>query len=111
MSTKIGFWRETADGPGTLPFPEEYTFTGDYNGFVQRLQKLKTTIVRRDKGWSECRVCGKRNGSHELEWETFRFPSGYLHYLIDHRVKPDDAFYEAVMRNQETELDISSSRR
>lgn len=42
------------------------------------------------RGWSNCRLCGKMNGSKELEiirgGTKYRIPEGYLHYLEDHAV-------------------------
>ena len=45
------------------------------------------------RGYSNCRICGCRNGSNELEIKKgdtiYMIPEGYLHYLIDHKVGID----------------------
>lgn len=58
-------------------------------------------------GESTCRICGKDNGDSEYilksNNEEWTFPSGYLHYIIDHGVEPSKEF-EKFMLN----LDIKS---
>lgn len=50
------------------------------------------------RGWSNCRLCGKQNGSKELEIirgdTKYRIPEGYLHYLEDHHVGYDPRLLE-----------------
>jgi hypothetical protein len=53
------------------------------------------------KGWSNCRICGRMNGSEEYVFRIngvkFRFPSGLMHYYTDHNVKPSPEFKAAIM--------------
>lgn len=49
------------------------------------------------RGMSWCRVCGKSNGSQDWFKGPFRYPQGYVHYLVEHDFKPpqiviDEAF-------------------
>lgn len=37
-------------------------------------------------GWSECRICGQRNGSQELTDGRMIWPEGLAHYVRDHQV-------------------------
>lgn len=97
VKVKIGFWRGAPDAVDPLPWPVEGSFTGDHEAFTARLERLPIRIVERYKGSSECRLCGMRNGSHDVRWGRFLFPSGYIHYITEHKVQPDPAFYDAVM--------------
>ena len=38
-------------------------------------------------GYSQCRVCGKLNGSREFMNDYFIWPEGLLHYIEEHNVK------------------------
>jgi hypothetical protein len=48
------------------------------------------------KGFSHCRICGNANGSQTFILDGFSWPSGYLHYLSEHFVRPDPAFEQFV---------------
>ncbi len=50
-------------------------------------------------GWSDCRVCGKMNGSTCLTDETYIWPSGFAHYITEHNVKPPQEFIEHILLN------------
>lgn len=49
-------------------------------------------------GWSDCRVCGRRNGTHDYFHGPWRFPEGYGHYVVDHCVKPPREFIEYALQ-------------
>jgi len=49
------------------------------------------------RGFSTCRICGKMNGSRDHFRGPFRYPQGYLHYIIDHDVKPPQSVIDAAM--------------
>lgn len=82
--------------------------------FIEKLQNLMDMIYenrynlnlekykyKQYLGCSNCRICGKQNGSEEYEinfkgiW--FLFPGGVLHYYKEHNVQPSKKFMEAVM--------------
>lgn len=48
-------------------------------------------------GDSTCRICSKQNGNAEQSDGVYLWPSGYVHYLEDHGVKPDVSFIEHVL--------------
>ena len=56
----------------------------------------RKVIMRNVKGITRCRICGINNGNGEYEIKLgdviYKIPSGYLHYLMDHRIKPDPQF-------------------
>jgi hypothetical protein len=52
---------------------------------------------RRYKGFSRCRVCEKINGSTEREIGGYRIPYGYVHYIEEHGVKPEQEFINWIL--------------
>ena len=54
------------------------------------------------KGSSTCRVCGETNGSRELTDGTYVWPSGFLHYVLEHAVKPPKHFIDHCLENRMT---------
>jgi len=58
-------------------------------------------------GSAKCRICGKDNGDSEYiintNKENWTFPSGYMHYIVDHGVTPSKEFERFIL-----ELDIKS---
>lgn len=92
-----GFWFSKHEP--WLPVPSPYK--GPWPGkklFVARLKKLEgrneSTAYR---GASACRLCGCRNGSGEFVVKGWVWPSGYLHYITEHDVRPSLAFEEFVV--------------
>ena len=49
-------------------------------------------------GSSECRICGIRNGSECLINGNYVYPSGYVHYIEEHNVKPPQQFIDSVLK-------------
>jgi hypothetical protein len=49
-------------------------------------------------GFSRCRLCQCPNGSSEQTDGTYIWPSGYVHYLERHQVKPPKAFIDHVLK-------------
>lgn len=52
-------------------------------------------------GLSMCRLCGRKNGSEEYNYEDengikFFWPEGLIHYYVKHNVLPSEQFYEFV---------------
>lgn len=51
------------------------------------------------KGWSWCRICDKdRLGDSDQSDGVYLWPSGYVHYLEKHKVKPPQDFIDHVKR-------------
>lgn len=82
-----------------LPAPVPYM--GPWPGkksFLAKLTKLEEkSEPRAYRGSSTCRVCGCRNGSEEFTVKGWSWPSGYLHYITEHNVRPSLAFEEFVV--------------
>jgi hypothetical protein len=88
-----GYWRKTKYEQSDLPYPEPYNDEWGKGEFIEKLKllqgKAQLTLYR---GMSSCRLCGCMNGSGEYSIDGWRFPSGYLHYIEVHDVKPSEAF-------------------
>lgn len=51
------------------------------------------------KGWSNCRLCGRPNGSRDLTDGTYVWPEGFGHYIEQHGVRPPAGFVAHVLRS------------
>jgi hypothetical protein len=91
----LGYWSKTAESAAAegLPWPgdqmnpamsaETRTLVGDY------LDALYAPVryYMGYRGWSQCRLCGKHNGSAEWTDGTYAWPTGLSHYVREHGVK------------------------
>lgn len=70
--------------------PDEYTAVLAYLGTPERTNQYR--------GSSYCRVCGRHpNGSQDWFKGPFRYPQGYVHYLMEHGFKPpQEVIYAAL---------------
>jgi len=50
------------------------------------------------RGSASCRICGCGNGSQDWFKGPFRYPQGYVHYLVEHDFKPPQAVIDAAMQ-------------
>jgi hypothetical protein len=55
--------------------------------------------VQSYRGFSQCRICGKSNGSREFDYGGYVWPSGFRHYIEAHNVKPSDGFIKMISEN------------
>lgn len=102
----IGYWKlfdkDEPDYDGQpLTFPVENSATHDQTEIIARLKlAMETGHIVQYRGWSTCRLCGKRNGIGELEIIQGRIkysiPEGYLHYLEDHNVGVDPTLLDLI---------------
>ncbi len=53
--------------------------------------------VEDGRGFSRCRVCDCANGSQDWFKGPFRYPQGYVHYLVEHGFKPPQAMIDAAL--------------
>ena len=86
----IGYWK-SADEPD-LPDPRDFIdaqWTSDDRGWVSAYFRYGI-LARAYMGPSVCRICGARNGSREYTDGTFLWPEGFVHYIVEHDVKPPD---------------------
>lgn len=96
-----GFWYSEQEP--WLPHPQtaHVENNGNWVGrkeFVEELkwfQRVLTPLQYR--GFSQCRVCGCSNGSAEYKHAGWEWPSGFIHYVEEHGIRPSLAFQEFIM--------------
>lgn len=102
---KEGFWY--SKGKPNLPKPKmmsEWAKTGGPEKFAKLLNKVQIRARERHfKGRSTCRVCGCSNGSSEFSYKNVVWPSGLMHYIVDHNVKPSDKFIKFITKEAKGE--------
>jgi hypothetical protein len=105
----IGYWRTKRDSLSNFPFPDENSSDVVYDEeYIKTVKDVldKNSEIIQYRGYSNCRICNKLNGSSEYcinyKNETFCIPQGYFHYLTEHCVKMDDTLMEIIeyYRNQ-----------
>lgn len=98
MKNIEGYWRKKKSDGDSLSWPIENSAT------VKESEKLLEMLVSVEdkahrvhyKGWSDCRICGKVNGSIEFEYKNWKWPEGLYHYINAHRVRPSDEFVKFI---------------
>jgi hypothetical protein len=60
-------------------------------------------------GFSNCRMCGKTNGSAEYTDGTYVWPEGLSHYVRDHAVRLPTEVVDYILRRQENSLAVDRS--
>lgn len=95
----FGYWRRSFDSKyNDLPFPTDFT---DHNWDIGERNKLidilKTANVDESwLGWSNCRICGKMNGSKCMELNGLVFPEGLSHYIEEHDLRPPEEILKII---------------
>lgn len=96
---KEGFWFNWAEPHLPMPAARATPWKGA-SAFIDELERLqdKASVVH-FKGQSTCRICGKANGSQTFSYRGWEWPSGYLHYIKDHNVRPSPEFSAFVLED------------
>jgi len=98
---KVGFWRSTQEPK--LPRPK-IEFISNRKEFEKALEILENYLDNKSsftgyyKGWSNCRICGERNGSDEFKYKGWIWPSGFYHYIEDHLIGAPTAFIKFIIK-------------
>ena len=102
---KVGYWREpglVASLVSSLPLAQDFV-DPSWSSSPERpvvLAYLKRGRVHEQwMGWSDCRLCGKSNGTKCLTDGVFVWPEGFAHYVEAHGVRPDATFVDHILRN------------
>lgn len=86
QAQKIGFW--TVKG-NEIPVDPNWK-KENYKLFKSVVNYLNDPDSKTGyRGWSNCRICKKANGSEDYHKDGFTYPSGYVHYIVHHCVVPD----------------------
>lgn len=95
---KVGYWWSKLEPHLPMPEPQEHPWEGK-TSFLAGLKKIEGRSQKRAmKGWSTCRLCGKKNGSGTYEKGRYEWPDGLSHYVDAHNVKPRQSFVDWVMK-------------
>jgi hypothetical protein len=105
--TVVGHWSFSPDDRA-LPFPQanpkpwagQDNFVARLKGIEQGIRERRNGKVTAYRGWSMCRLCRVPNGNEELELDGYRWPSGFLHYVEAHNVRPPDEFVTAILKSE-----------
>lgn len=98
LPVDVGMWKEVEGDGLPDPVPHDKPFK-DQARFLIWLAHVERNLAKCKvyKGSSTCRICGDWNGTKEYEYNGFRWPEGYSHYIEEHNVRPDKAFYDMIM--------------
>lgn len=95
----IGHWNNSRNQYPEFPMP----VVGAQRDSQENIDKVKRIIAKAQpmycKGWSNCRICDKPNGTIEYRYKVskntfFIIPEGYVHYLEEHNVQVDPRILE-----------------
>lgn len=90
----VGYWksRYELDLPNVLDFVDSSWSGLEKESVIKYLRNGQ--VVKRYRGYSNCRICEKLNGTTCHGDGTWQWPEGFLHYIIDHGVKPPQEFID-----------------
>jgi len=99
---QVGYWRESGLA-GLLDQrarPEDCvdeSWSRDERAAVLEYLHSRGRVHDLWMGYSQCRICGVENGCHDMTDGTYVWPSGYVHYIEQHGVKPPEHFIAHVV--------------
>lgn len=96
----IGYWADNESPESWLPNPKNLIAKNDYWDNVKKelckYRDPKITLIKYlisygtpcnyYRGYSSCRICNERLGSHEFKDEIYVWPEGLDHYIEDHNI-------------------------
>jgi hypothetical protein len=93
-----GFWAHTPEEENPFPFPVIYKGVwNDKSTFLKFLSQVEAKAMKRTcKGFSRCRLCGIPNGSITFNYNGWKWPNGFKHYIREHNVLPNAEFVEMI---------------
>lgn len=102
---RVGHWQNLLDidypVPTDLPCDMSPKEIEQFVSLYLKLTDGKLSNIQY-KGTSRCRFCNCRNGNSEYKWTvtgddgvqlTIVIPSGYLHYVVEHALRPPVQFF------------------
>ncbi len=88
----IGYWNNKDNMYPDFPLPVEKESKDNSEAIKQLKFIMENSQEKFCKGASTCRCCGNSNGTSEFVYQDkntkYIIPSGYMHYLDSHGVKP-----------------------
>lgn len=94
-----GFWKSSSEPDLPVPEPRKSKWEGQAE-FVRALHAVegKACCVAY-RGSSTCRVCSQRNGNEEFSYRNWTWPSGLIHYVRFHNVRPSKPFFNFIIKH------------
>lgn len=92
----LGYWKN--DHHPDFPDPRDYV-DDSWNPIERKAAALYLKAGRTIaswRGWSSCRMCGKKNGSICQGDDKYVWPEGLAHYVEEHGVRPPDEFLKHI---------------
>jgi hypothetical protein len=92
-----GYWY--SDNEPWFPMPQPYLGLWlARDRFISKLKNLQLSAAEtRYRGMSLCRLCKCVNGSSDFTAGDWTWPSGLLHYVENHNVRPSVEFEKFVL--------------
>jgi hypothetical protein len=103
-----GYWKEKSNNKLPVPVSNKSKFTKENEDFLKILELIENYISSCNgerntqiMGWSNCRICGKKNGTIEYilplgKNSDLVWPGGLMHYYKDHKVLPSQFFVDKI---------------
>lgn len=85
-----GYWKSKEEPDLPMPVEGKKAVPATVNAALVRAQLLAEQTAY--KGSSTCRICGISNGSLAYSLGGWTWPSGFLHYVEQHKVMPSKEF-------------------
>jgi len=83
-----GHWWSKYEPHFPKPVPQDKPWDGQAE-FVAALERKQARAAKEQfKGFSICRVCDKINGTTSFRSGGWEWPSGLIHYIVEHNVRP-----------------------
>lgn len=96
-----GFWKSSSDSDENLPWPWPDPRWLQRTTFLRALDRIEVQARKISyRGFSHCRLCGCRNGSRSFQFDIWKWPEGFRHYVADHEVRPSSDFEIFISSNQ-----------
>lgn len=96
VNNREGYWYSQQEPQ--LPKPVAQAWPGKMLWLQKLIRAEKKAESVAYKGMSTCRMCNQDNGHTEYAYKGWQWPSGYLHYIQEHNVRPSLAFEEFIAR-------------
>lgn len=86
----FGFWYSQWEPEYPMPETSDYERADELAAKLELIEAKAERIAYR--GMSSCRICRCMNGNVTFAYEkddyTYLWPSGFRHYLIEHKIQP-----------------------
>ena len=105
----IGYWRSKSEPD--LPDPKDYignktNLTSNGRKVIAKYLDAYGNAKVHWRGWSNCRICGKYNGTRCMSDGVYIWPEGFGHYILEHDLNPPPEFYRYVFEKIAKKLGV-----